>query len=56
MPTLLETITQSLYLLILNEFCHLRVKPEVDDRIHTDRGLAENGGDGQDVEGVGGLG
>ena len=34
----------------------LRVEPEVDDGIHTDRGLTEHGGDGQDVEGVSGLG
>ena len=47
---------QLLYLLILQELCHLRVKPEVDDGIDTDRGLAEHGGDGQDVEGVSGLG
>ena len=47
---------QLLYFLILQELCHLRVKPEVDDGIDTDRGLAEHGGDGQDVEGVSGLG
>ena len=34
----------------------LRVESEVDDGIHTDRGLAEHGGDGQDVKGMSGLG
>ena len=34
----------------------LRVEPEVNDGIHTDRGLAEHGGDGQDLKGMSGLG
>ena len=35
---------------------YLRIEPEVNDGVDTDRGLAEHGGDGQDIEGVGGGG